>query len=88
MQRYLKTLFLLVSMLLYSCSTSNVEVIESSMDTNIVDAQDEDIIECEEGAPPCDVLASWVYDAYISNEFDEVINEENMQLLAIARNSC
>ena len=50
-------------------------VIESSMDTNIVDAQDEEIIECEEGAPPCDVLASWVYDAYISNEFDEVINE-------------
>ncbi len=46
MQRYLKTLFLLVSMLLYSCSTSNAVVIESSMDTNTVDAQDEEIIEC------------------------------------------
>ena len=75
MQLYLKTLFLLLSMLLFSCSTSNVVAIESSTDTNVVDSQDEEIIECEEGAPPCDVLVSWVYDAYISNEFDEVINE-------------
>ena len=36
---------------------------------------DEKMIECEEGAPPCEVLSSWVYDAYISNEYDEVINE-------------
>ena len=35
----------------------------------------EEVIECEEGAPPCDVLSSWVYDAYISNEYNEVVNE-------------
>ena len=75
MKLYLKILFLLLSMLLFSCSASNVAVIESSMDTNVVDSQNEEIIECEEGAPPCDVLSSWVYDAYLSNEFDEVINE-------------
>ena len=77
MQLYLKILFLLLSMLLFSCSTSNVVDIESSMDTNVTDSQNEEIIECEEGAPPCDVLSSWVYDAYLSNEFDEVINEAN-----------
>ena len=77
MQLYLKIFFLLLSMLIFSCSTSNGVVIESSMDTNITDSQNEEIIECEEGAPPCDVLSSWVYDAYLSNEFDEVINEAN-----------
>ena len=75
MQLYLKILFLLLSMLLFSCTTSNVVVIENETNTNVVDSQDEEIIECEEGAPPCDVLSSWVYDAYISNEFDEVVNE-------------
>ena len=52
-----------------------VSLIETETNTNVVDSQDEEIIECEEGAPPCDVLSSWVYDAYISNEFDEVVNE-------------
>ena len=75
MQLYLKILFLLLSILLFSCTTSNVVVIETETNTNVVDSQDEEIIECEEGAPPCDVLSSWVYDAYISNEFDEVVNE-------------
>ena len=75
MQIFLRFLSLLMAIFLYSCSTSNVAVIESSNDTNVVDAQDVENIECEEGAPPCDVLSSWVYDAYISNEYDEVINE-------------
>lgn len=75
MQIFLRFLSLLMAIFLYSCSTSNVVVIESSNDTNVVDAQDVENIECEEGAPPCDVLSSWVYDAYISNEYDEVINE-------------
>ena len=75
MQIFLRFLSLLMAIFLHSCSTSNVEVIESSNDTNVVDAQDVENIECEEGAPPCDVLSSWVYDAYISNEYDEVINE-------------
>ena len=75
MQIFLRFLSLLMAIFLHSCSTSNVEVIESSNDINVIDAQDEENIECEEGAPPCDVLSSWVYDAYISNEYDEVINE-------------
>ena len=74
MQIFLR-LSLLMAIFLYSCSTSNTVVIESSNDTNVVDAQDIENIECEENAPPCDVLSSWVYDAYISNEYDEVINE-------------
>lgn len=75
MNVFLRISTLVLSIFLYSCSTSNVVTIESSIDTNAVDAQDKEIIECEEGAPPCDVLSSWVYDAYISNEYDEVINE-------------
>ena len=74
MQLCLRILLIIIPIFLFSCSAS----IENQSGEEIISieiASDEDIIECEEGAPPCDVLSSWVYDAYISNEYDEVINE-------------
>ena len=53
----------------------NIVKIESKGGNVGLEYEYEEEIECEEGAPPCDVLSSLVYDAYISNEFDEVINE-------------
>ena len=74
MQIFLRTLFTLMAIFLSSCSAS----IENNNDEILVDINlkdEQEAIECEEGAPPCDVLSSWVYDAYISNEYDEVISE-------------
>jgi len=74
MQLCLRILLIIIPIFLFSCSAS----IENQSGEEIISieiASDEDIIECEEGAPPCDVLSSWIYDAYISNEYDEVINE-------------
>ena len=75
MREYLKVIVLFVSFFLFSCSTS---VENNSSDEFLYEEirnENQNIIECEEGAPPCDVLSSWVYDAYISNEYDEVVNE-------------
>ena len=74
MQLYLRILLLMFSIILFSCSAS----IENDAGDEVFAVEiesDEEMVECEEGAPPCDVLSSWVYDAYISNEYDEVINE-------------
>ena len=73
-------ILLLVSFFLFSCSTtvnedSNTVKIESKGENFSATFPYEEEVECEEGAPPCDVLSSWVYDAYISNEYDEVVNE-------------
>ena len=69
----LKSLLLIISIFLYSC-TPTVEVGGEDIVMDEV-IEGEEVIECEEGAPPCDVLSSWVYDAYISNEYNEVVNE-------------
>ena len=69
----LKSLLLIISIFLYSC-TPTVEVGGEDIVMDKV-IEGEEVIECEEGAPPCDVLSSWVYDAYISNEYNEVVNE-------------
>jgi len=69
----LKSLLLIISIFLYSC-TPTVEVSGEDIVMDKV-IEGEEVIECEEGAPPCDVLSSWVYDAYISNEYNEVVNE-------------
>ena len=74
MQLYLRILLLIIPIFLLSCSAS-IETESGEEIISIEIASDEDIIECEENAPPCDVLSSWIYDAYISNEYDEVINE-------------
>ena len=69
----LKSLLLIISIFLYSCSPTVEVGGEDVVMDEIVEG--EETIECEQGAPPCDVLSSWVYDAYISNEYDEVVNE-------------
>ena len=80
MNLFLKILLSLFLFLLFSCTTSvdedsNTVKIESKGGSFSLEYEYEEEVECEEGAPPCDVLASWVYDAYISNEYDEVVNE-------------
>tara|TARA_Y100001970_G_scaffold102277_1_gene128470 strand:- start:12814 stop:14112 length:1299 start_codon:yes stop_codon:yes gene_type:complete len=77
---YFKILFLIPVLILFSCTTTvdediNIVKIESKGGDVALEYEYEEQIECEEDAPPCDVLSSWVYDAYISNEFDEVVNE-------------
>ena len=62
------------SIVLFSCSASIEN--DAGDEVFVVEIEnDEEMIECEEGAPPCDVLSSWVYDAYDSNEYQEVVNE-------------
>ncbi len=80
MQFYLRILLLMFTIFLYSCSTtvdedSNTVKIESNSGNFSLEYDYEEEVECEEGAPPCEVLSSWVYDAYDSNEYQEVVNE-------------